>query len=341
MRLAQKLRQSRLQELVHYAFRLSEIVCRLTVLTLFSVLIELGMFHEDEKAKHQWLLLVGLGIELLFTMIVIVMFGGRETRSAMGVAPRLLIGMPCLMVNLFLFVDSPYKQRAARNVSRWLQVRNFVSPVLWLMTAILVWGSMPTTKPSELCAANTLAPGLDCFNRLVWDYYEVHSMGASISILCWVMYLPLLFVITRQDKLDIFTAAETGKEDVVEQLLKGKDNVVYFDINRCDADGCTALMYAVRGGHLNVVQVLLQNGASVDVRTEDSQEWTAVHYAAAAKWHEGSSDILRELLDHTESGIAPAIFMDAAGNTPCMSPWTMAMMWLFTSSCSCGQNGLW
>jgi TonB family protein len=66
-----------------------------------------------------------------------------------------------------------------------------------------------------------------------------------------------------------------GRDDAVRRLLDENDDV---DIGARDDEGWTALMHAVRGGHEETVEVLLEHGANV--HSENNDGGTALHVAA-------------------------------------------------------------
>jgi TonB family protein len=78
------------------------------------------------------------------------------------------------------------------------------------------------------------------------------------------------------------------------------------DLDAADGTGWTALMYAVKGGHHEIVELLLKAGASVHPRNE-SQE-TALHLAARHGRTASAELLLREGADFE----AP----DSEGRTP-------------------------
>ena len=71
------------------------------------------------------------------------------------------------------------------------------------------------------------------------------------------------------------TAAFGGKLDEVEKLSNG---CAKAELDAPDKAGWTALMYAARGGHLDIARLLLQRGASVNVT--NSKGWTALMFAS-------------------------------------------------------------
>lgn len=74
----------------------------------------------------------------------------------------------------------------------------------------------------------------------------------------------------------ILWAAETGKIDVVEELLQNSSEL----INAIDSDGYTPLHRAAYEGHTDIIKLLIERGLKVDARTNDG--WTPLH--SAANW---------------------------------------------------------
>jgi len=83
-------------------------------------------------------------------------------------------------------------------------------------------------------------------------------------------------------KMNIFSAARNGQEDIVRQLL---DRGVDVNMTRYDE---TILMVAAREGHENVVRLLLERGADVNAAADTS-------LTAASR--EGHENVVRLLLD--------------------------------------------
>ena len=96
--------------------------------------------------------------------------------------------------------------------------------------------------------------------------------------------------------------ALAGQTEAVRSLLAGTSP----DLDAADATGGTALMYAVQGGHEEIVEVLLERGASPDRRNPSGE--TALHLAA----RRGRTDSARLLL---RAG-ADFGLQDSEGRTP-------------------------
>ena len=73
----------------------------------------------------------------------------------------------------------------------------------------------------------------------------------------------------------IFELAERGDAKLLlTEIIEWKSHG--NSINGCDVNGLTALMTAVYHGHTECVQILLDNGASVDYKTEGGASTDAV-----------------------------------------------------------------
>ena len=78
-----------------------------------------------------------------------------------------------------------------------------------------------------------------------------------------------------------------------EKIGTGTDLHVTFDPNVFDSDGMHALGAAARGGHSEIVELLLNAGADINQCTKDGDAETALHLGA--KW--GKHQALRTLFD--------------------------------------------
>eukprot|EP00039_Didymoeca_costata_P018198 m.332536 g.332536 ORF g.332536 m.332536 type:complete len:773 (+) comp16959_c0_seq1:177-2495(+) len=87
---------------------------------------------------------------------------------------------------------------------------------------------------------------------------------------------------------DIFEATKTGDYELVKTMLDANKDLV----NKRDTDGATCLMYAAMRGHLAIAEILVDNGADVDVQDEKSL-WTALMFAT----YYGHKSIARLLID--------------------------------------------
>ena len=103
-------------------------------------------------------------------------------------------------------------------------------------------------------------------------------------------------------------------ERVRTSLLQKKENP-----NIADADGRTALMHAAMNGNVEIVRLLLDNGAKATAT--DSAGSTALHWAA----ERGQADAVRELLaarvpvdTENKQGATPLMKATVAGSAPCV-----------------------
>jgi len=63
------------------------------------------------------------------------------------------------------------------------------------------------------------------------------------------------------------------------------------NVNSCDHDGCTPLLYACEAANFEMVKYLVDSGANLDA--SDKYDYTSLHYAARS-----SLDIVKYLLEH-------------------------------------------
>lgn len=127
-----------------------------------------------------------------------------------------------------------------------------------------------------------------------------------------------------QLELPLHTAARTGCLEALEQVLK-----YYQDVNVCGDSYGTALYYAARGGHLDVVRLLLKNKAQVlppKLRDSKSGE-TPLHTALQHVEHPEVCGIVKllleaddghECMEHKDGwGMTPLLLAAEIGNVGC------------------------
>jgi ankyrin repeat protein len=83
-------------------------------------------------------------------------------------------------------------------------------------------------------------------------------------------------------------AAMEGKMSVIKQAIADGNA-----LSAVNFEGFSALHTAAFGGHLEIVKLLLENGAAADQRSEGNKSMTALHTAA----YNGHTEVVRFLLD--------------------------------------------
>ncbi len=84
---------------------------------------------------------------------------------------------------------------------------------------------------------------------------------------------------SRDARLDIFSAAMSGKTDLVREMLAGNKGLARL----ISADGWTALHLAAFFGHPDCVEALLNAGAEVNARTTNAMQNMPLHAGAAGR----------------------------------------------------------
>lgn len=102
----------------------------------------------------------------------------------------------------------------------------------------------------------------------------------GLSVVLWARYLARSEIagILRESKgeLDAFEAAALGDADRVDALLRAEPEIR----DSRSPDGWTPLHLAAHFGHEDVVRLLLERGAAVDVRSRNVMANTPLHAAA-------------------------------------------------------------
>lgn len=91
------------------------------------------------------------------------------------------------------------------------------------------------------------------------------------------------------------------------ELLRSKANA---SLEEASPKGCTALLYAARGGYQEIVRYLLTRGASP--LKQDNSGGTVLHHAI----EKGHLDVLRVLIEEGIDVQAAIEVSDNAGRTP-------------------------
>ncbi len=106
----------------------------------------------------------------------------------------------------------------------------------------------------------------------------------------------------------VFIAASVGADELVAMML----NTGRIAVNYQDTNGATALHYASRGGHLKIVEMLVEAGA--DVNLGEEYGYTPLHEAAEY----GHVDVARFLIAHgadPAQGVTKSFAPYQAGDT--------------------------
>ena len=128
----------------------------------------------------------------------------------------------------------------------------------------------------------------------------------STHILLLLSALVLLLVACKEESQtsDLFTAVDKGQSDVVQELLGSG-----IDPNKdVGPEGAYPLHLAASKGNKEIVQILLDNGAQIDLKATNEDEATPLHWAAFF----GQKDVVSLLI---EAG-APINAIDANHFTP-------------------------
>lgn len=311
--ISKRMRRSTSYEVWHWLFRTTEVAARVSLFINFMVTTRV---HVD----WWW---VPLAIDFALTFLLVAVIGGVEKNSLV----RLLVSIPCVFANVFLFLDSPIKRRAASRVTWFLTAKHILEMVA---LPVLTFFAVPDVKAE-----------LECNWAMHWGMNVV-------GIASCILYLFLFWWITsksmqrhKASTADIFSACVSGSGTDLRCAIRELSHsaAVGLNINIFDIDGNTPLILAAANGHADICQRLLREGARVDVRIfSDSRplrnclllyvrrRWTALHIAA----HRGHADVVRVLLQAlraaagrgVESGLVPLsledpeAFKDTIQDTP-------------------------
>jgi uncharacterized protein len=119
--------------------------------------------------------------------------------------------------------------------------------------------------------------------ELVALYPEVKRTNEGVSALMLSIYYGKSeitdYLLAQKQNLDIFEAAATGKVGQVISLIDVQPNRV----NQFSPDGFTPLGLAAFFGQPEVVKVLLEKGATVNLAANNAQKVAPLHSAVAGK----------------------------------------------------------
>jgi ankyrin repeat protein len=98
----------------------------------------------------------------------------------------------------------------------------------------------------------------------------------TLLLLLAAAALLLLACNQKTQTIDLLTAIDTGQSDVVQELLESG-----IDPNKdANSDGAYPLHLAVVKGNKGIVQILLDNGAAIDIKAKNKDGATPLAWAA-------------------------------------------------------------
>nr|CAD7445704.1 unnamed protein product [Timema bartmani] len=122
-------------------------------------------------------------------------------------------------------------------------------------------------------------PNRDGFNPL-----QVATRSGHLEVVHFLVGLKQNFKESLGEHIILLVASENGHINIVNYLLD------LIDVNTVDSEGCTALHAAVRGGQLEVVQLLVKRNAHINCK--DVHGYTALKYCV----RNGRLDVLEFLV---------------------------------------------
>lgn len=134
-----------------------------------------------------------------------------------------------------------------------------------------------------------------------------------MKVLGFIMILGISVIVMscndRKEGLDLLTAIDKEKIDVVRQLLDSGTNPNKRHVPKgIPLEGAYPLHLAIVKGNKAIVEILLERGAQLDLEAKNKDEATPLHWAAFF----GQTDLVSLLI---QSG-APINVLDANKNTP-------------------------
>ena len=132
----------------------------------------------------------------------------------------------------------------------------------------------------------------------------------SIPLLLLLAVPMLLFVACKEERQtsDLLTAIDKGQSDVVQELLDSG-----IDPNKdAGPEGAYPLHLAALKGNKEIVQILLDNGAKIDLKATNKDEATPLHWAACF----GQKDVVSLFIEAGAPIGAPINVVDANHFTP-------------------------
>jgi len=260
-KLQERLMSSTVMLVQHLAFRTSEVVLRLLTALFFLTV--------TRPLKQLWAGLFSLIlVDYLCGVLLLRCCGGRDE---MRQAP-IILGVPLLLSNMMQFVDTPGMSMVARKIS------SFIVPFRTLeVIGTIVLCSMPQMR----------IPVIDDDGELihmpVWTFlWCLHKFWVLMWVLSGLTYYTLFFsyAVRMKPQPDLQSAVIRGDHAVLRDLLSSD---VVPDVDRYGPDGRTPLHLAACQGDILSLEILIQEGANLHLRTADKHKNTVLHLACAKK----------------------------------------------------------
>ena len=132
---------------------------------------------------------------------------------------------------------------------------------------------------------------------------------ALITVIAVSLFMLIISCNDRKESLDLLTAIDKEKIDVVRELLdSGIDPNKRPVPEGIPLEGAYPLHLAIVKGNKEIVQILLKNGAQLEREAKNKDEATPLHWAAFF----GQIDMVSLLIQFG----APINVLDANSNTP-------------------------
>ncbi|CAG2059174.1 unnamed protein product, partial [Timema podura] len=123
-------------------------------------------------------------------------------------------------------------------------------------------------------------------NREGFNPLHIATRSGHLEVVQFLVGLKKNFKESLGEHIILLIASENGHINIVNYLLD------LIDVNTVDSDGCTALHAAVRGGQLEVVQLLVKRNAHINCK--DVHGYTALKYCV----RNGRLDVLEFLVEN-------------------------------------------
>jgi len=235
----------------HAAYRISEVVMRVTMLTLFVFILA----SSDVHGKALGLALIGF--DFVIGVAVLRLFSPAAERGVV----HILVGVGLILANVMQFVDRPGFTYPARLISRVIECWRLAQlAVFALICAIVV-----NRRPTDEC--------VQC--------HHLRLNRASLVLLAALGAHAILRLSTLLFKMgdDLHTAALSGNVGRVRKLLDVGPGGEMLDVNgrMKDTTRATPMMLAAQVGNVEVLRLLVTAGGRVALKNARAE--TCIHYA--------------------------------------------------------------